>query len=241
MIEIIPAIDIIDGHAVRLTKGDYDLKKVYDVNPVDMAKKFSDIGVNRIHMVDLDGAKVSHPKNLSLLEEVAASVDVEVEWGGGIYTSKDLKDVFSAGAAQAIIGSIAVKDQELLISWLNEFGNRIILGADTNSGKVAIKGWTETSSMTIDDLINRFAPYGLDSVICTDISKDGMLQGPAVDLYCRLISKYPDIVFTASGGVSSMNDIMELNDKGVKKVIVGKAIYENKISMEDIEKWSQNV
>lgn len=241
MIEIIPAIDIIDGKAVRLTKGDYHQKKIYDNDPLDVAKRFADAGVRRIHMVDLDGAKVSSPQNLYVLQKVSACMNIEIEWGGGIASQKDIDAVFESGATQAIIGSIAVKNQELFSKWLQIYGEKIILGADIKDEKIAIKGWLEKSVLSIDDLINIFQPLGLSSVICTDISKDGMLQGPQTKLYETLMKKYPLISFTASGGVGSMDDIIALNEIGVPKVIVGKAIYEKKISLNDIQRWSQNV
>lgn len=239
MIEIIPAIDLIDGKCVRLTKGDYSSKKVYDGDVVDIAKSFEDCGVKRIHLVDLSGAKVSRPMNLPVLEKVRNAVSLEVEWGGGIASEEDLQSVFSVGADYAIIGSLAVSRPELFHQWLGKYGCRMILGADVRGNAVAIKGWLETSEITIDELIGKFLQSGLVNVLCTDISRDGMLQGPSVELYSRLMTDFPQIVFTASGGVSSMGDIELLEAKGVRKVVVGKAIYESRISLEEIERWSQ--
>ena len=241
MTEIIPAVDIIDGRCVRLSKGDYATKKVYDASPVDMALSYMDCGVRRIHLVDLDGAKISSPANLATLEKIASKVDLELEWGGGIANSADLDSVFSAGATQAIIGSVAVRQPEQFSRWLGEFGPaRMILGADVRGRLVAVKGWTEDSDKTIASLIEAFIPGGLSQVICTDITRDGMLQGPNFPLYEELTSSYPGITFTVSGGISSIDDIEKAASLGLPRVIVGKAIYEGRITLKDIEKWSQN-
>lgn len=240
MIEIIPAIDLIDGKAVRLCRGDYGNMKVYGDNPVEIARVFEDAGVKRIHVVDLDGAKISRPVNLGVLESIASAVDIQIEWGGGISDDTALESVFSAGATHAIVGSVAVRNMEMFETWLAEFGDRMILGADVNGDKVAVSGWTETSSMTIDRLLDRFIPCGLKNVITTDISRDGMLEGPATGLYRRLISAFPGICFTASGGVGSISDVIELERCNVKKVIIGKAIYENRITIDQIRQWLQN-
>lgn len=239
MIQIIPAIDIIDGRCVRLTKGDYAQKKVYDASPVDMAKAYADCGVARIHLVDLDGAKQSSPANLRTLEAVANAVDVELEWGGGLSSDIALRDAFNAGATCGIIGSVAALEPELFRSWLLSFGGgRMILGSDVRERKVAVKGWLEDTMLTIDEQIDSLLSDGLSQVICTDISKDGMLQGPNVRLYEDLQSKYPRVDFTVSGGISGMGDIEALDAKGLRKVIVGKAIYENRISLDDIRRYS---
>lgn len=239
MIKIIPAIDIVSGHCVRLTKGDYGTVKQYDVDPVDMAMRYADCGVSRIHLVDLDGAKESRPMNLKTLEKVAGKAGIEIEWGGGISSADALRDVFNAGATQAIIGSVAALKPELFEEWLDRFsGDRMVLGADVKDGKIAVKGWLEDTALTIDALVERFLPKGLKEVICTDISKDGMLQGPSDQLYVRLQESFEDVSFTVSGGISSMDDIIRLDSLGLRKVIVGKAIYENRITLEDITKWS---
>ena len=240
MIDIIPAIDIIDGRCVRLTKGDYSSKKVYDASPVDMALAYADCGVGRIHMVDLDGAKVSSPANLRTLERVASKCGVEVEWGGGIASGEALRSVFDAGATQAIVGSIAARSPELFREWLLTFGGaRMILGSDVRGRKVAVKGWLETTDLDIGEQIGWFLPDGLRSVICTDISRDGCLEGPSFELYKSLQQEFTEVEFTASGGISSMDDIYRLEDQGTPKVIVGKAIYEGHITLKDIEKCLQ--
>lgn len=242
MIQIIPAIDIIEGRCVRLTKGDYGRKKVYDAQPDEMAALYADCGVSRIHLVDLDGARISAPANLRTLEKIAGRVNIELEWGGGIADDGALCDVFSAGATQAIIGSAAVRNPGLLHAWLKRHGaGAIILGADVRDGKVAVNGWQEDSELSIADLMNRFRPDGLSQAIVTDISRDGMMQGPTFKLYTDLQTEYPEVCFTVSGGISSMADIEKLNGMGLQKVIVGKAIYENRITTKDIERWSQNV
>lgn len=241
MIGIVPAIDIIGGRCVRLTKGDYADCKVYDASPVDMAARYADCGVRRIHMVDLDGAKASSPCNLKTLESVATKVGLELEWGGGISSDEALKSVFDAGATSAVIGSVAVRRPESMRRWLKGYGpDAIILGADARGGKVAVSGWQEDSAMELEDLIASFLPDSLKEVICTDIACDGMLQGPSFDLYSKLMKRFPGTIFTASGGISCMDDVRRLSDAGVPKVIVGKAIYEGKITLKEIGQWSQN-
>lgn len=240
MIEIIPAIDIIEERCVRLTKGDYAQKKVYDFSPLEMAKMYEDCGVRRIHLVDLDGAKVSKPVNLKILEQIANAVNLELEWGGGISSSEALDSVFSAGATKAIAGSVAACKPELFEKWLAKYADKMIFGADLKDGLLAVKGWLETSSNAFDDLLQRFQSLYLKEVICTDISKDGMLGGPSFDLYSRLQSSYPQLEFTVSGGISSMADIERLDKLSLPRVIVGKAIYENRITLKDISLWSQN-
>ncbi|MBR4995820.1 MAG: 1-(5-phosphoribosyl)-5-[Alistipes sp.] len=241
MIEIIPAIDIIEGRCVRLSQGDYAQRKVYDASVVDMAKRYADCGVKRIHIVDLDGAKSSSPKNLKTLERIALSTSVEIEWGGGIKSDDSLRALFDYGATYAIIGSVAAKQRELFAEWLERFGGeRMILGADVRDGKVSVNGWLEDLALSIEDLVDGFLPYGLKQVICTDITKDGMLEGPSFDLYTQLQSRYDGVDFTVSGGISSMADIERLEELHLRKVIVGKAIYENRITLKDIERWLLN-
>lgn len=238
MIEIIPAIDIIDGRCVRLVKGDYSAKKIYDCSPVDMAMQYADCGVRRIHMVDLDGARAQTPKNLKTLEEVASKAGVEIEWGGGISRTPALQSVFDAGATQAIIGSVAAIYPNEFSHWLKDFGGeKILLGSDVKDGVVAVKGWIEKTQLTLNEQISWFIEDGLKYVITTDISRDGLLQGPSFELYTAIMKDFPQIVVTASGGISCMADIEKLNSLGVPKVIVGKAIYEGLISLEDISKW----
>ncbi len=239
MIQIIPAIDIIDGRCVRLSQGDYGRSKCYDASPLDMALRYEETGVSRLHLVDLDGAKAGGPQNLKVLEQIASRTSLEVEIGGGIKTTDALRAVFDYGAAYAICGSVAVKQPELFNEWLMAFGpGKIILGADLRNGKVSVNGWLEDVDMTIDDLIGLFP--SVSQIICTDISKDGMLQGPAFDLYTDLQGRWPAIDFTVSGGISSMADIERLNDAGLRRVIVGKAIYENRITLCEIQRWLQN-
>ena len=241
MINVIPAIDLIDGKCVRLTKGDYNQKKQYDASPLDMALRYQDIGIRRLHVVDLDGAKSSSPKNLHVFEEIAIRTSLEIEWGGGIKSDQALYDAYNAGADYLIIGSVAVSKPELFARWLDEYGGgRLILGADINDGRVAINGWLEKSKQTIDALIDRFIPHGLREVICTDIAKDGMLQGPTFDLYARLQAKYPEQDIIVSGGISKMDDIQRLNEMNLRHVIVGKAIYEGRITLEELKLWLQN-
>ena len=237
MIEIIPAIDLIDGRCVRLSQGDYGQCTRYDASPVDMAKRFLDAGLTRIHLVDLDGAKASRPMNLRTLEQIARRDGVSIEWGGGIKTDDSLRDTFNAGATYAIIGSIAVKSPELFGRWLQKYGGeRLVLGADAKNGKVAVTGWLEETSKSIAELVNDFIPSGLTQAICTDISKDGMLEGPAYELYSELQTQFPQVVFTVSGGISSIDDIVRLDELGMKRVITGKALYENKISLSQLTK-----
>ena len=241
MINVIPAIDLIDGKCVRLTKGDYSQKKQYDASPIDMALRYQDIGIRRLHVVDLDGAKSSSPKNLHVLEEIAIRTSLEIEWGGGIKSDQALYDAYNAGADYLIIGSVAVTKPDLFARWLDEYGgNRLILGADVHDGRVAINGWLEKSKLTIDALIDRFISHGLHEAICTDISKDGMLQGPTFELYARLQEKYPEQDVIVSGGISKMGDIHRLNEMNLRHVIVGKAIYEGRITLEELKLWLQN-
>ena len=241
MIEIIPAIDIIEGRCVRLSQGDYSRSKVYDSSPVDMAKRYADCGVKRIHVVDLDGAKSSSPKNLKTLEKMAIGASVEIEWGGGIKSEESLRALFDYGATYAIVGSVAARTPELFAEWLDMFGGgKMVLGADVRDGKVSVNGWQEDLGVTIEQLVDGFLPYGLSQVICTDISKDGMLEGPSFDLYTDLQSRYEGVDFTVSGGISSMADIERLSELQLRKVIVGKAIYENRITLKDIERWLLN-
>ncbi len=240
-IEIIPAIDIIDGRCVRLSQGDYDRRRVYDASPEDMAKRYADCGVRRIHVVDLDGAKSASPKNLKTLERMAVGADVEIEWGGGIKSEDALRALFDYGADCAIVGSVAAREPELFIEWLLRFGgDRMILGVDVRDGRVSVNGWQEDLSLGIDDMVGEFLPHGVKQVVCTDISKDGMLQGPSFDLYTDLQHRYDGVDFTVSGGIGSMSDIERLDELGLRKVIVGKALYENRITLKDVERWLRN-
>ncbi len=241
MIEIIPAIDIIDGHCVRLTQGDYASQKTYYDDPLDAAKAFEDIGIRRLHMVDLDGAKTSQPANLRVLERVAGATGLQLQYGGGIKSEQALKNVFEAGAQLAICGSIAVKKPELFAEWLGKFGaEHLILGADVRDGKVAIQGWLDASTLSAPDLIEQFLPQGLQQTIVTDISRDGMLCGPSIALYTALQAAFPSVEVTVSGGISSADDIRRLADEGLRSVIVGKAIYEGRITYKELEQCLQN-
>mgnify|MGYP002543719247 FL=1 len=241
MIEIIPAIDIIGGECVRLTQGDYGRKTTYFKDPAEVAARYESIGLRRIHLVDLDGAKASAPANLKVLERVAARTGLDIQWGGGIKSADSLRAVLESGANRAICGSVAVTDPEAFAEWLAGFGpDHVILGADVRDGKVATHGWLRESELGVDELIDRFAPCGLNQVICTDISKDGMLQGPSFGMYGRLQTRYSVINITVSGGVGSLDDILKLNDMGLRSVIVGKAIYEGRITLKELETCLRN-
>lgn len=232
---ILPAIDIIGGRCVRLSQGDYNQQTQYEATPVDMVKQYVAHGFKRIHVVDLDGAKASSPQNLDTLSDLAAVPGAEIEWGGGIKSVEALGAVLDAGAKYAVVGSVAAKQPELFEQWLRMFGpERIVLGADVREGRVAVNGWQEDMDVTIDDLVDRFLKYGLSQVICTEISRDGMLQGPATELYVRLQKKYPEVDFTVSGGISSMADIHALKAAHLRRVIVGKAIYEGRITLDEL-------
>ena len=233
MIEMIPATDLIGGRCVRLTQGDYTSRKTYYRDPLEAALRFEEAGARRLHMVDLDGAKAAEPQNLAVLERIAAKTSLEVQYGGGIKSRAALRSVFDAGARRAVCGSVAVREPELFARWIAEFGpERLILGADVRDGVVAIQGWTERSERTAPELIETFLPAGLRQVVCTDISRDGMLCGPAVALYADLQRRFPQVEITVSGGVSSPDDIARLEREGLRSVIVGKALYEGRIPLE---------
>ncbi len=239
--ELIPAIDLIDGRCVRLTQGDYDIKKVYEQNPVDMAKMYADCGVRRLHVVDLDGAKAKEPCNLRVLEQLATNTNLDIEWGGGIKSTDALRAALNAGANRVICGSVAVDNRELFADWLQNYGaGHVILGADVRGRNVATHGWLKESQVSIDEIIGWFLPFGLKQLICTDISKDGMLQGPNFPLYVELKDNFPTVDTTLSGGISSMDDIRKAHELGLHSVIIGKAIYEGRITLKDLELWLQN-
>lgn len=236
MIQVIPAIDIIDGKCVRLSRGDYSKCKIYSSNPLDQAKIFEDCGSKLVHIVDLDGAKASMPKNLKVLELIASKSRLDCEFGGGIKSRDSLCSSLNAGATRIICGSIACKEPQIFIEWLKEFGpDKILFGADLKNGVPAISGWLEQSNKGIDELLNNFIANGLKSSIVTDISKDGMLQGPSYHLYSELMKKFPTLDLVASGGISSSDDIRELDKMGIKSVIAGKAIYEGRISADELK------
>ncbi|MBQ2104387.1 MAG: 1-(5-phosphoribosyl)-5-[Bacteroidales bacterium] len=240
MIEVIPAIDIIDGRCVRLSQGDYGRSKTYG-DPLDMAKAFADAGASRVHLVDLDGAKASSPANLAVLEKIASLGALRSEWGGGIKSAQALRSVFDAGADWAIVGSIAALEPDLFAQWLLAFGpEKLILGADVKNARIAVKGWLEESALGIEDLLEKFRPCGLVQVICTDISKDGMLCGPSEEMYTQLKTRFPEMEFTVSGGISKNADIERIEELGLPRVIVGKAFYEGRITLKELAKWWQN-
>ncbi len=234
--QIIPAIDIIDGKCVRLTEGDYSQKKIYNERPLEVALEFEDAGLQRLHLVDLDGAKAGAVKNWRVLESIAAKTKLVIDFGGGIKTAKDVDIVLNSGAAMATVGSIAVKDENLFVSWLKQYGaEKFMLGADVKDEKIAIGGWLETTSIWIYDFIRQYIDQGITQLFCTDVSKDGRLEGPSLSLYKNIISEFPQLHFIASGGVSSMSDLEQLKDIGCKGAIVGKAIYEGRISIKDLK------
>ena len=238
---LIPAIDIIDGKCVRLSKGDYNTKKVYNENPLEVAKSFEAHGIEYLHLVDLDGAKSKHIVNHKILETIASKTNLKIDFGGGLKTDKDLEIAFECGAKQITGGSIAVKDPETFKSWLEKFGSeKIILGADANNEKVAVGGWLEESEKELIPFISGYQKEGVKYVICTDISKDGMLQGPAFDLYDRILAENPEINLIASGGISKFDELLELSELGCEGTIIGKAIYEGRISLKQLENYILN-
>jgi phosphoribosylformimino-5-aminoimidazole carboxamide ribotide isomerase len=238
MIEIIPAIDIIEGKCVRLSQGDYEQKKVYNENPLEVAKMFEDAGIRRLHLVDLDGAKAQHIVNYKVLEKIASGTSLIIDFGGGLKSDEDLRIAFECGASMVTGGSIAVKNPATFDHWIQQYGAaKIILGADVKEEKIAVGGWLETTNIELLPFIGSFKMKGVDKVICTDISKDGMLAGPALDLYKKILKEFPDLYLIASGGVSSLSDIEQLENAGVPAVITGKAIYEGKIKMGDLAKF----
>ena len=235
MIELIPAIDIIDGKCVRLTKGDYDTKKIYNEDPVSVAKEFEAHGIRRLHVVDLDGARSKHIVNDKVLQRIARETNLVIDFGGGIKTDEDVARAFEAGAHMITIGSIAVTDPERSMEWLHKYGpEHIVLGADVRNGRVSINGWKEDSQEELIPFLDRYLSEGMRNVLCTDISKDGMLQGPSIALYREVMEHYPDCHLIASGGVSCMDDIRALEAAGIPAVVFGKAIYEGKIKLEEL-------
>jgi len=236
--QIIPAIDIIDGKAVRLIKGDYNQKKIYNENPLEVALQFEDAGLERLHMVDLDGAKAGKVKNWKVLEVVAGKTKLKIDFSGGISSDKDVKIAFDSGAAYAAIGSMAVKKPRVFQDWLNEFGvGKFMLGADVLDEKIMVKGWTEATDINVFNILKHYRTKGLEQFFCTDISKDGLLQGSSNDLYKKIIDQVEGIKLIASGGVSSLNDLEDLRDIGCSGAIVGKAIYEGRISLKELSKF----
>jgi phosphoribosylformimino-5-aminoimidazole carboxamide ribotide isomerase len=232
MIELIPAIDLIDGKCVRLTKGDYNQKTVYNEDPVLQAKEFERLGFSRLHIVDLDGAKSKHIVNDYVLRAITESTNLIVDFGGGIKSEEDLEKAFNAGAHMVTIGSVAVTHPEMFLSWLKKYGTeRIILGADVRNGKVSINGWKEDSAEELLPFLEKYVQAGVSNVLCTEISKDGTLQGPATDLYTQVMAQYPTLHLIASGGVSCNEDIKQLDKNGIPAVVFGKAYYEGRIDI----------
>ena len=235
MIELIPDIDIIDGQCVRLTKGDYDQKTVYRDSPAEVAKEFEALGFKRLHVVDLDGAKSKHIVNDAVLKAITTETSLTVDFGGGIKTDEDIEKAFASGAAMVTVGSVAVTQPELFIGWLEKYGaDRMILGADVRMGKISINGWKEDSDEDLLPFLKKYVDAGVRNVLCTEISKDGTLSGPAIDLYRRVMEAYPELHLIASGGVSSKEDIDALNRAGIPAVVFGKAIYEGKINLKEL-------
>lgn len=235
MIELIPAIDIIGGQCVRLTKGDYDQKTVYRDSPAEVAKEFEDFGFKRLHVVDLDGAKSKHIVNDAVLKSITTATNLIVDFGGGIKTDEDIEKAFASGASMVTVGSIAVTHPELFMGWLEKYGaERMILGADVRHGKISINGWKEDSEEDLLPFLKKYIDAGVRNVLCTEISKDGTLSGPAIDLYKEIMAAYPQLHLIASGGVSSIDDIKALDKAGIPSVVFGKAIYEGKINLNEL-------
>lgn len=238
MIEIIPAIDMIEGKCVRLTQGDYATRKVYNEDPLEVAKAFEDAGIRRLHVVDLDGAKAGHIVNYRVLEKLAGHTSLVIDFGGGLKQTKDVEIAFDCGAQMVTGGSIAVKDPETFTAWIARFGSeRIILGADAKDRRIAINGWEEATDAELLPFIQKYREQGIEKVICTDISRDGMLEGPAVDLYKEILEAVPEIYLIASGGVSSIADIEKLAEANVPAVIFGKVLYEGRITLKELERF----
>lgn len=239
MIELIPAIDIIEGKCVRLTQGDYDTKKVYNEDPLEVAKMFEDYGIRRLHVVDLDGARQGRIINYHILERLATYTSLVIDFGGGLKQDNDLEIAFESGAQMVTGGSIAVKNPNTFKSWISKFGSeKIILGADAKDKRIAISGWEETTDNELIPFIQHYHQEGISKSICTDISRDGMLQGPAIDLYKEILEQIPQLYLIASGGVSSIQDIEKLAEAGIPAVIFGKAIYEGKIQLKDLIRFA---
>lgn len=235
---IIPAIDIIEGQCVRLSKGDYDTKKVYNENPLEVAKAFEDSGIEYLHLVDLDGAKSKHIVNHKILETIATQTNLKIDFGGGLKSDKDLQIAFECGAQQITGGSIAVTNKPLFLDWISKFGaEKIILGADAKDGNIATGGWKDSSGLEIETFIKDFVKNGIQYVISTDISKDGMLEGSSTELYASILKNNPSLKLIASGGISNLQDVEDVFEIGCEGVIIGKAIYENRISLKELEKF----
>lgn len=236
---IIPAIDIIEGKCVRLTEGDYAQKKIYNEDPLEVALQFQDAGLQRLHLVDLDGAKAGAVQNWKVLEKLAGKTNLVIDFGGGIKQEQDVRIVFDSGAALATIGSLAVKSPETFAAWLQQFGaDKFLLGADVKQEKIAVSGWLETTDIWIYDFIQDYLQKGVQQIFCTDVSKDGKLEGPATDLYRSLKEKFPELHLIASGGVAVLDDVFALQEAGCAGVIIGKAIYEQRILLKDLQQFN---
>jgi phosphoribosylformimino-5-aminoimidazole carboxamide ribotide isomerase len=239
MMTIIPAIDIMDGKCVRLTQGDFAQQKIYDNNPMEVAKQFEDAGIKRLHIVDLDGAKAGSITNLFVLEKIAAATNLIIDFGGGVKKVEDVSNVLNAGAALVSIGSVAVKQPPELKNWVDQFGaNKFLIGADVLNEKIKISGWLEETNLSIFDFIENMVKLNLINIFCTDISKDGAMQGPSIGLYKKIIEKFPQVNLIASGGVSGINDVIELNKIGCSGAIIGKTIYERKVTLPQLLNYS---
>jgi phosphoribosylformimino-5-aminoimidazole carboxamide ribotide isomerase len=237
--QIIPAIDLIDGKCVRLTQGDYAQKKIYNENPAEVAKQFEAAGIKRLHLVDLDGAKAGTVINFAVLEKIAKETKLQVDFGGGIKSDADLDKIFNAGASMAAIGSIAVKDPGKFFEWVDKYSaNKIFLGADVRNEKITVGGWLETTDLSVIDFLGFNVLKGVKNIFCTDVAKDGLLQGPSTELYKKIKKNFPSIHLVASGGVSAVADLYELKNAGLSGVIVGKAFYEGKISLKELAEFS---
>ena len=238
MIELIPAIDIIDGKCVRLSQGDYDTKKIYNEKPLEVAKEFEANGIQRLHVVDLDGAKSSHVVNYKVLDAIAGHTSLTIDFGGGIKTDEDLVIAFENGAHMVTLGSVAVKKPELFKKWLHQYGaEKIILGADVKDNRISVSGWLEEGPQELMPFLTNYTQEGVSKVLCTDISRDGMLQGPSIELYKQVMQRFPTMHLIASGGVSGVDDIIRLDDAGIPAVVFGKALYEGRITMKDLKRF----
>ncbi len=238
MIELIPAIDIIDGKCVRLSQGDYDTKKIYNEKPLEVAKEFEANGIQRLHVVDLDGAKSSHVVNYKVLDAIAGHTSLTIDFGGGIKTDEDLMIAFENGAHMVTLGSVAVKKPELFKKWLHQYGaEKIILGADVKDNRISVSGWLEEGPQELMPFLTDYTQEGVSKVLCTDISRDGMLQGPSIELYKQVMQRFPTMHLIASGGVSGVDDIIRLDEAGIPAVVFGRALYEGRITMKDLKRF----
>ena len=238
MIELIPAIDIIDGKCVRLSQGDYNTQKIYNENPLEVAKEFEANGIHRLHVVDLDGAKSSHVVNYKVLDIIAGHTSLVIDFGGGIKTDEDLNIAFEYGAQMVTLGSVAAKQPALFKKWLHQYGpKKIILGADVKENRISINGWKEESQQELIPFLTDYSQEGIQKVLCTDISRDGMLQGPSIELYKQIMKKFPTMHLIASGGVGNLQDIIDLNEANIPAVVFGKALYEGRITLKDLKRF----